>query len=205
MYIAIYVSVIVFLCICAIVFFVVRDKKIKKKQQILLEKELKNQQDEGKQTEQTEVQEIKPQKIDDANFEDYTLQIEEPAAVKPPSSIDLNPFQTYADEEESDEQDDDDVDNKFKEYEDFLRNKLNIDDDFDEDESDMRDFLDQVKKDTDSEESQDDLEALKNFDYNSLKGKNEEEIVEIIKSLPPKAQQILMTDILARKNFDDED
>ena len=69
---------------------------------------------------------------------------------------------------------------------------------------------DKVEDDTtvidfDTVDDSDDLDALADFDLDSLKGKSDEEIAELIKSLPPKAQELLMTDILGKKNFDDKE
>lgn len=99
----------------------------------------------------------------------------------------------FFDEEESVEEDskdeNSDLNEKFAEYEKFLRENLGIDDDEAEhkpiDEDEFDDFSD--------------------FDFDSLKGKSKSEIDEIIKKLSPRAKEILLSDILARKNFDDDD
>ena len=48
-----------------------------------------------------------------------------------------------------------------------------------------------------------DFESFSNFDINQFRGKSQSEIAEMIKNFPPKAQEIILTDILARKNWDD--
>lgn len=122
-----------------------------------------------------------------------------------------------------------DEDDKFAEYERFLRQNLVLEDeeqskqgdDFEEiNESFRLDASENEKEEESFEEyekflrrnldletdetDEDALRAVRNFDYNSIKGKSESEIRQIIKNLPPKAQEILLTDILARKNWDEE-
>ena len=255
MYIAIYVSAIVLVCVGAITFFIVKDQRNKK-----LAEKLKKQAKEETATVSNGVVkngdyaakgENSKTKTDDefaqhdigtlpqeqTGLEDFSLQFENEKK-KPKPSFDLNPFNLdggftgHAGKSENDEVDfddfdlddenfgqnddgnDDDLDKKFKEYEEFLRRNLDLDDEDLEDD----DFL----KDVEGNENDDkvapaptfnnskspsaaDMRALQNFDYDSLRGKSEEEIAEIIKSLPPKAQEILMSDILARRNFEDEE
>lgn len=48
------------------------------------------------------------------------------------------------------------------------------------------------------------LDAVANFDFNAVRGKTNGEILEMIKNLPPRAQEIILTDILARRMYDEE-
>ena len=266
MYIAIYVSAIVLLCAGAITFFIVKDKKNKKlaeklKQQ-MSEESLKPLEKNGENAElatKDDLQTKNPELNGNQNgLENFSLEFENEKP-KTQTGFDLNPFslddefmgrtekkmgihfpQTNDEgangpDEQTDE--DDDLDRKFKEYEDFLRRNLDLDDeDLAEDDEDFAennvaknntskrnesdldeefDFDDEFQpvgpENFDENSStlprleDDDLKALKNFDYDSLKDKDEEEIAEIIKKLPPKAQEILMSDILARRKFEDEE
>lgn len=123
------------------------------------------------------------------------------------------------------EEEDKSLDDKFKEYEEFLRKNLDLDDDFDinEDETDenldaAEDFEATVGKETSWKNPQlstpvalnydvpldDDLNLVANFDFNSVKGKSQEDIMEILKDLPPRARELILTDILARKLYEEE-
>ena len=51
-----------------------------------------------------------------------------------------------------------------------------------------------------SEEDQNDIDALMNFDFDKLKGKSRAEVAEMIKDLSPAVQDFILNDILERKN-----
>lgn len=241
MYIAIYVTAIVLVCVGAITFFLVKEKKNKKLAE-KLKKQAKNEaalNSGGAAGDENSVSKTDREFSDDAlpqnqaGLEDFSLQFEKEEK-KPKPSFDLNPFkldngftgETDNHNDESDdldfeddgfdsENDDDDLDKKFKEYEEFLKRNLDLDDELDDE-----DFLKDAKFEGNENDEKiapapklsrpnrpenNDLRALQNFDYDSLKGKSEEEIAELIKNLPPRAKEILMSDILARRKFEDEE
>lgn len=166
---------------------------------------------------QKEVQQQEIKQEVSAEFENFSLggEMEEKQDMPRRRPFQVNPF-----EEDDDEKDDEDVDDKFAEYERFLRENLDLDDEDEEEnekeeqdneqtESDDKfsEYEEFLRKNLDLDNHDDDekdLRALRNFDYSSIKGKSESEIRQIIQKLPPKAQEILLTDILARKNWDDE-
>lgn len=199
MCVAIYSVVIVLFCVGMVLFFVLknkRDKKIlaKKKEEEKLDssqiEDVTLEEEQNKIFDTTE----KPLEKKEFEFEDFTLNDEQPA----PKIVEeekkrtfVNPF-AFDDDDldfEEDEDDDDFMDDKFAEYEDFLQNNLH--------EGNNNPWF----------KSQDEnvLDELKNFDFDSLKGRSESEIKEIIKNLPPKAQEILLADVLAKKNFDEKE
>lgn len=103
--------------------------------------------------------------------------------------MDIDLFDEEDASEENSKDENADLDAKFAEYEKFLRENLGIDDD-------------EVDDKTNDEDEFDDFS---DFDMNSLKGKSKSEIDDFIKNLSPKAKEILLSDILSRKNFDDDD
>lgn len=128
-----------------------------------------------------------PKERIEKELENFSLKVEE--EVKGPK---LNPFDIK--DSKSEENDDDDflMDEKFNEYEEFLRQHAK---DFDNDEFDETDEFDEVD---------DTADELNNFDFNQIKGKNDEEIADILKNLSPKAQEIILSEILARRKYDEE-
>lgn len=225
MYIAIYVSSIVFFFAGAIGIFVFCDFKNKK-----IAKKLRQKNDEKNQTSLQEnlnetseetLANIEQKSKDLQNgLEDFQLEFEKKEPRKSKRNFNLNPFSSGNDLKENNEEKDDELDKKINEYEDFLKRNLDLDDnDLDEDEmlSEPYIFDDFPTENTENLENyppkvsqknydfDDDLKSFQKFDYNSLKGKSEDEIEEIIKNLPPKVQEILMSDILARRKYDDEE
>lgn len=77
---------------------------------------------------------------------------------------------------------------KIDSYEKFLREE-HEDYDFD-------------RKEPESEQ-QNDLDAIMNFDFDRLKGKSRDEVVEMIKDLSPAVQDFILNDIFERKNNED--
>ncbi len=194
----------------------------------------------------TKIEELDASKEDvtqqtDSELENFSLEFEDEKK-KPKCKFDLDPFNLdgeftwdHKDEkngqnakeddgfeelksfDDDEEIDDDDIDKKFKEYEEFLKRNLDLDDD-DLNDDDLNDdeFInsndrnfDESAKNPPPRQAQnldnDDLKALQEFDYDSLKGKSEEEIKQIIGDLPPKAREILLNDILSRRDFDEEE
>ena len=222
MYIAIYVCAIILVFAMIVLFFVLRNKKDKKHlndyknskaenvDRIMKEVDLSQNLEKVKEIDRVEIAKDEP-KVD-ATFEDFSLDGKKNATSKPEKKAEVgvqdnntffNPFVDDEDENEetqyNDEDDDDFFDEKFAEYEKFLRENLSFEENDDkvEDDTTVIDF--------DTVDDSDDLDALADFDLDSLKGKSDEEIAELIKSLPPKAQELLMTDILGKQNFDDKE
>jgi hypothetical protein len=220
-YVIIYVCAIVLICAVGIFVFVKKSKRDKnrlnelKKQDKLADVKLTT-------TDQTaeilpnEKENLTQSEKTEDMFEDFSLDGEEKKQKNESSSsknffvnnVDFDDFGVEEDDEipQGFEDDEDSLEEKYAEYEKFLKSNL---EDVETD-SDAEDFDEEEKlenqADNDSDELEDeDLKALADFDFNSLEGKNESEILELIKNLPPKAQQILMTDILRRKKYEDED
>ncbi len=219
MYVAIYCVVIAVVCALAVSIFVIVDKKDKKRAQ-QLRQDAQGQKSEKESLPKHDLSVVKeslPIKAEaDAKFEDFSLDNHQHQPRRAEAPLKINPFDFEDDEI-------DDIDHKFEEYEKFLRKSLELDDadeinqgevvaepedaedaeaadaDFDYDKF-LRSGLGKKDVVVDSE-----LDALTNFDYSSLRGKTDTEIREILDSLPPKARELLMTDILARKKFDDEE
>lgn len=201
MYIAIYSIGIVLVCTGIVLFFVLKHRRDKKILHKLKTEEKDTASKDGivettleKELSDKPIEKEMPSTIEENPvFEDFSLDFESMKDMKTekefPKRDFVNPFDFEDDEEEVDEDDDDFMDEKFAEYENFLKKNIDFEDD----------------DDWTNEEEDDDLNAVKNFDFESIKGKDESEIREIIKSLPPKAQEILLGDILARKNFDDKE
>ena len=212
MYIALYCVVIVVFCALVVTFFVVRDLKHKKNYKKLNEnKEMQPSNDVmlGKETEPDFIggTELKKEvEFEDYNFEDGNETVKR-GTTKP---LRINPF--GFDEGADDESE---LDDKFEEYEKFLRQSLDLDEDDnqkdkkDEEDDDKKfeEYEEFLRRNLDIDDKQNDtsdIDALANFDFNSLRGKSETEIDEILRTLPPKARELLMTDILAKKNYDEE-
>ena len=122
----------------------------------------------------------------DAQMEDFSLAEEEPAK---PTFKRETVFDSLEDDDDDDWdnwEDDEDFKKRFADYEDFLKNDMDT-------------------KDKESDSSDSEIDSLANFDFDSLKGKSEEEIADMIKHLPPKVQEIMMSEILTRKKYDDEE
>ncbi len=133
--------------------------------------------------------------------------------------------QAKSEEVEEDEDDNAFLDAKFAEYEKYLRENMNFDDEDEEDnfehdnvenmpivDDGFDDFdLDKIVEDLDEDNfkmtprKRKDIYAEYGFDIDSMKGKSPEEIAEIVKKLPANVQEMVLTDILSRKNFDDEE
>lgn len=222
MYIAIYVCAIVLAVAMIVLFFVLRNKKDKKHlndyknskventDRIMKEADLPQNLEKVQEIHKVEITKEVPPKID-ATFEDFSLDGNKNATSKSGKKAEVriqdnNQFLSSVDDEDeneemqiNDDDDDDFFDEKFAEYEKFLRENLSSEEDDDdlEDDTSVIDF--------DTVDDSDDLDALADFDLDSLKGKSDEEIAELIKNLPPKAQELLMIDILGKKNFDDKE
>ena len=222
MYIAIYVCAIVLAVAMIVLFFVLRNKKDKKHlndyknskventDRIMKEADLPQNLEKVQEIHKVEITKEAPPKID-ATFEDFSLDGNKNATSKSGKKAEVriqdnNQFLSSVDDEDeneemqiNDDDDDDFFDEKFAEYEKFLRENLSSEEDDDdlEDDTSVIDF--------DTVDDSDDLDALADFDLDSLKGKSDEEIAELIKNLPPKAQELLMIDILGKKNFDDKE
>lgn len=54
-----------------------------------------------------------------------------------------------------------------------------------------------------SSEDQSDIDALMDFDFESLKGKSREQVVEMIKDLSPAVQDFILNDVFDRKSNED--
>ncbi len=54
-----------------------------------------------------------------------------------------------------------------------------------------------------SSEEQNDIDALMGFDFESLKGKSREQVIEMIKDLSPTVQDFILNDVFDRKNNED--
>ena len=54
-----------------------------------------------------------------------------------------------------------------------------------------------------SEDDQNDIDALMNFDFDKLKGKTREQVAEMVKDLSPTVQDFILNDIFERKNGED--
>lgn len=224
----IYVVVIVFLSILAGCLFLwkrSRDKKLYEKLTKDIPPTLAEAEEKAK-AENLERQETKEREIEEFFQQEKQEEPQEVWAGLEHYSIsddnDKIPARTNFREEHEDDEDfddfgDDDLNAKFAEYEKFLRENLNLDDDDLDSDDDMiarqdkdanKDALQTNQGNLDGAEFgdlEDEYAALSKFDFNSLRGKNPSEIKNIISSLPVKAQEILMTDILARKNYDDDD
>lgn len=222
MYIAIYVCAIVLAVAMIVLFFVLRNKKDKKHlndyknskventDRIMKEADLPQNLEKVQEIHKVEITKEGPPKID-ATFEDFSLDGNKNATSKSGKKAEVriqdnNQYLSSVDDEDgneemqiNDDDDDDFFDEKFAEYEKFLRENLSSEEDDDdlEDDTSVIDF--------DTVDDSDDLDALADFDLDSLKGKSDEEIAELIKNLPPKAQELIMTDILGKKNFDDKE
>lgn len=201
MYMAIYCVVIALFCGGFVAFFILKNNKDKKRYDQLrgsveiqkkpVELNASVPADEAVQP-VAEIQ-SEPQKVD-AELEDFALdvgeQVEKKKELKP---LKLNPFEAAeelaeADEDEIDDENDFEIDDQFAEYEEFLKKSMQMhEDEFDEDEELA------------------DEDEISRFDLNQLNGKSDVEIAEILKNLPPKMQEIIMTNILGRKDFEDED
>ncbi|MGN1200923.1 MAG: hypothetical protein ACI4R8_01480 [Candidatus Caccovivens sp.] len=79
---------------------------------------------------------------------------------------------------------------KFETYEKFLRDSMESVDDL------------QIDDDDDDENE---LEAIMNFDFDSIKGKSKEEILEITKDLPKRVRKLILDDTLNEDDEEDED
>lgn len=138
------------------------------------------------------------------NFDDLTFSSTKLSKADDNDKEDFS--EDFEDEElplDFDEEDDD----RFLNYENFLKKQIekseNFESSFDVDDSDFEDDEDASFGKIDNEMDED-LDALQDFDFSALEGKSQGQIDEIIKSLPPKAQEILMADILGRKDEDNE-
>ncbi len=221
MYIAIYVCAIVLVVVLIVLFFVLRNKKDKRHlndyknsgienvDRIMKEVDFHQSIEKEQNTDQVEI--VNKEPVIDAEFEDFSLDEKKSKVSKQEvSAADnntfFNPFVDETDDFEDDEDNgDDNFDEKFAEYEKFLRESLR----YDSEEDELKNVTNRENSgnnDVEEElEGNDALNALTDFDFDSLKGKSDDEIAELIKSLPPKAQELLMTDILGKKNFDDKE
>ncbi len=174
----------------------------------------------------------------DMNFEQLVTDSYSGGAVKVNDYEDADSYELYSldepavdhHEEKTNDYDDDDdnafLDAKFAEYEKYLRENMNFDDEDEEDnfehtdngvnmpEADdgFDDFdLDKIVEDLDEENvktssrKRKEIYAEYGFDIDAMKGKSAEEIAEVVKRLPANVQEMVLTDILSRKNFDDEE
>ncbi|MDE6583347.1 MAG: hypothetical protein K2K31_01690 [Clostridia bacterium] len=148
----------------------------------------------------------------DSSFEYFSLD-------EPQEEVDVNNI------EEDEDDDNAFLDAKFAEYEKYLRENMNFDDDEEDNfenndnvvgmpvvDDGLDDFdLDKIVEELDDgsaktfPKSRNEIYKEYGFDINSLKGKTPEEIAEIVKGLPSNIQEMVLTDILSRKNFDDEE
>lgn len=207
MYIILYVCAIILVVVGIVLFFVLRRKKDKehldnyKKTRIeQAEKIIKNEETALSLPKEIEKMPEEKKKMD-VVLEDFSLDgesVNKANGNKEAQNNDLEesfvPFDSQEETNDFDESDEEFFDKKFAEYEKFLRENLDADDDDEE-----------PQYNEDEEETNNELDALINFDYDSLKGKSDEEIAEIIKTLPPKAQEVLLNDILGKKNYDDKE
>ena len=204
MFVAIYLAVIVLVALAIVLFFVLKNKKDKKR----LNSKLKENQT-AVETLEANAAEIEPLQSEEsvetkeepeqvAEFEEFSLDSEEKTGVKlhnkyslrrtkPINPFDLEDEEEIEEDEENFDEEDENLNNRFEEYRKFLDQNFDFDDE------------------EELEQNENELDALADFDFDSLKGKSEVEIAEIIKDLPPKAQELLMADILARKNFDEKE
>ncbi len=209
MYTIIYVCAIVLVILGIVLFFVLRKKKdkkqldnFKKTRAEQAEKIIKN--DETALSLSQEIEKTPEEKkkmnvvLEDFSLDSKPTNKNTDNKTSQNGDLDDNfiPFNSQDENNDFEESDEEFFDKKFAEYEKFLKENLDSEDD-DEDSYDENSY--------DEEENNDELDALMNFDYNSLKGKSDEEIAELIKTLPPKAQEILMTDILGKKKYDDKE
>lgn len=202
MYIAIYVSVIVLFCAIGLTIYGVHDKKNKERQRVLQEKA------------KTETPAVLQENLFTKVELDPMEKEEEPLQSQQEEQMEDFSF-TGEEEAESDDLDidTDEIDRRFKEYEEFLRKNVynNHEVDSNHDAEDKKvdavpfedDYAGELFINTKNSDH-DDLSELSDFDYNSLVGKSEQEIEDILQKLPLKVQQIMLSDILARRKFDDE-
>ncbi len=228
--IIVYCVVIVLFCTGCVLFFVlknVRDKKIRQKllndgekreklkyyskknnggvkykKDAAIEEEMFGQLNEENVENQPDEEEIQ-QPV----FEDYTL-------------VEDNPIETQ--HKNFDEEHDDD----FFDFRDEDFDARELDDDYDkilEPEKEMeesgvrrriggenrrRHYFDDDDfdfKDEDDEEDDENMQIVKNFDFKTALTKSVDEIEEMIKDYPPRVRIFIRKEILARKNFEDEE
>lgn len=190
----VYGIVIVLFCGCVISFFVLHQRKDKRRHDEIIHK---MKEDEKIKQETLSAENSNLQKDDvepkiDAKLEDFKFdeEVEKPKPVK-------NPFDDIS-------QDDDLDDDEFAEYEKYLRSRLKLDDNDKDGEKLSTDFnpFDDFSMDDDDEKK---INSISDIDYDSLRDKSPEEIRDMIKDLPPQEQQIIMDDILSLKNYDDDE
>lgn len=124
--------------------------------------------------------------VEPAKLEDFSLAEEEPAKPTFKKETVFDSFEDDDDDDWDNWEDDEDFKKRFADYEEFLKNDM--------------DMNENTNDSSDSE-----IDSIANFDFDSLKGKSEEEIAEMIKHLHPKVQEIMMSEILTRKKYDDDD
>lgn len=92
-------------------------------------------------------------------------------------------------------------DDEIAKYEQTLREslKFDIDDEFDKFQKKQEEGLFA----SDPFFAKNDFQNMPDFDFCKFKGKSQSEVLEMIKNFPPKAQEIILTDILNRKNWED--
>lgn len=226
MYIWIYCAVIVLFCAGAILFFFLKKNKDRKrfeehKRQIEAENVEEGINDLSNVESEKIMEEVKPQNVELENFALETDEIKD----KPENELD-DPFAVnlqgnmgrekemenihyrrnrFAHASRPRMEPSSSIDDKFAEYEEFLRRHLESESNENkspEDEFPKFDFENEIVR---PERKKSDYDALADFDFDSLQGKTEDEIKDIVKDLPPKAQEILLSEILAKKKYDDED
>lgn len=144
---------------------------------------------------------------EEAQFEDFSLDAEEKQSQTKNkfATIGGKKFDKLFDfDDEIDDFDDDfpkvNDDDKLSEdemakYEKSLRDSLKFDMD--------EEFEKFNRRKMPSFENSSPFSGMGDFDVEKLRGKSEAEIMDMIKEFPPKAQEIILTDILARKSWED--
>lgn len=202
-----YIAVILVLGIGATGFFVWQKKKSEKNYQKLTEN--KNpaempasqapQKDDPQLSAQAQKQPTATPELADPAFEDFKLD-QTPAVEDKKENADknLSAYERFLRQQLLDDDDDidDDINNLTNNSENPFSSPFD-DNPFDDDKPNSFNEINPLKENAHSS-------SLDNFDFDTLAGKTESEIKELIKDLPPKAQEIILTDILARKNWDDE-
>ncbi len=188
--IALYIVAIVVVCGLVVFYFCWVTRKRKKTLEQLsspkIEKQKKKKKNEKEEAEQqlerdlkaAEEEVVKEEKKIEAELEDFSLdEFSNASDVGDPHSFN---GKTDFDIDESL------FESKMEDYEKFLK---------EEQESHEIDDL--------SEDDQNDIDALMNFDFDKLKGKTREQVAEMIKDLSPTVQDFILNDIFERKNGED--
>jgi flagellar biosynthesis/type III secretory pathway M-ring protein FliF/YscJ len=183
-----YVAAIVVVCGLIVFFFVHKAIKHRKRIEKFRNESMEQTPPSTETPEEAPLAETENEKKSEADLEAFSIEEELPQEKPQPQRSERRPMPKFVDAEDDepeDELDDEMLERRISSYERFLQEQQR-DFDFDENRPAIQN-----------------TDSLMDFDFETLKGKSREEVLEMIKDLSPNVQDFIMNDIFDRKNDED--